>query len=373
MNIGQKTGKELGYGMNSIIIESKPIWAEIEKQTWAKAMQNCFQEPDYHAEGDVLTHTKMVVSELLNITEYQSLNPEEKELVLLSAILHDIAKPQSTIITEGKISSPGHSKLGEKLVRELFWDWELEKREKLSSLVRLHGLPVWSIEKANINQAITLSSLRVKNNLLYLLAKADMLGRISEHKEHLVLNVELFKELCLDSECFYQEALFYNNHSKFKFYGSQDKYPAQLYDNTEFEVIILSGLPGSGKDTYAINFDLPIISLDELRKKYKIQRGDKKAEGRMIKEAYELAKEFCRKKQNFIWNSTNLTYEMRSKIINTIKVYNPKIKIVYLETSLANVHSRRKGEIDSKALTRMFNMLDIPQKYEAHEVEYLRT
>ncbi len=34
-----------------------------------------------------------------------------------------------------------------------------------------------------------------------------MLGRISEHKEHLVLNVELFKELCLDSECFYQEAL----------------------------------------------------------------------------------------------------------------------------------------------------------------------
>ncbi|MFN8671453.1 MAG: AAA family ATPase [Candidatus Sericytochromatia bacterium] len=358
--------------MNTLIKNNQILWDEVEKQIWAKEMSKCPQEPDYHAEGDVLTHTRMVIEEIYNLEEFTSLEQEEKEILLLSALLHDIAKPNTTIIENNKISSPKHSKLGEKIVRELFWNLDFEKREQLASLVRLHGLPVWSITKENINKSVILSSFRVSNKLLYLLAKADMKGRISEFKDDLILNVDLFKELCLDNDCFYTEKTFYNEHSKFKFYLSDNNYPIQLYDDTEFEVVILCGLPGSGKDFYASSLDLPIVSLDELRKKYKIKRGNKKEEGRIIQEAYELARIFCRKKQSFVWNSTNITYEMRSKIINTLKVYNPKFKIVYLETSLENTYHRRKEDIPQKDLYKLFRMIDIPQKYEAHEVIYLK-
>ncbi|MEK7432476.1 MAG: AAA family ATPase [Cyanobacteriota bacterium] len=358
--------------MNKFLENGLPIWEEIEKQSWAKELGKCLQEPDYHAEGDVLTHTKMVIDELINLDEYNILNAEEKEIVMLSALFHDIAKPKSTIVEDGKTSSPGHSKLGEKLLRELIWDWDFEKREHLCSLVRLHGLPVWSINKENINRSVILSSLRVNNNLLYLLAKADMKGRISEHKDNLVLNVELFKELCIENNCLYKETEFYNSHSKFRFNNSENNYPPQLFDDTEFEVTILSGIPGSGKDTYASKLDLPILSLDELRIKNKVKRGDKKAEGRLIQEVYEIARGFCRKKQSFVWNSTNLTHDMRSKIINVLKVYNPKFKIVYIETSLENIYARRKGEISTKDIYKLFKMLDMPQRYEAHEVIYLR-
>lgn len=358
--------------MKTIINNSLLNWNEIENQYWAKEMKKCMQEYDYHGEGDVYTHTKMVVDELMKISDFQKLDNDSKDITLLASLFHDIGKPKTTIIENNKISSPKHSQFGEGLAREILWDYDFYKRESICSIVRLHGLPVWSINKSDAIKKVILSSLRVKNELLYLVSKADMLGRICNDMDSLVFNVELFKELSLDNECFYNEKSFYNSHSKFKYFDSDELYPPQIYDSTEFEITILSGLPGSGKDTYASQFDLPIVSLDDLRIKYKVKRGDKKGESKVIKEAYDIAKSYCRKKQSFIWNSTNITYDMRSRVINNLKVYNPKINIVYLETSLENIRQRRENEINYDSLYRMFKMLDIPQKSEAHSVVYIR-
>jgi hypothetical protein len=52
------------------------IWADVERasneqilgwaeaQPWAKAMAGCSQDSQWHAEGDVWTHTRMVAAEL---------------------------------------------------------------------------------------------------------------------------------------------------------------------------------------------------------------------------------------------------------------------------------------------------------------------
>ncbi|RYX96066.1 HDIG domain-containing protein, partial [bacterium] len=365
MNTGPKIGGGQSFIMNTLINNGLPNWQEIEKQIWAINMKSCLQEPDYHAEGDVYTHTVMVIDELLKLDDFKVLNDSDKEVVLLGCLFHDVGKPKTTIIEDGKIRSPGHSKLSEKLAREILWDWEFTKREQVCSLVRLHGLPVWSIEKEDAVRGLILSSLRIKNNLLYTVAKADMLGRTCNMIDPLIFNVELFKELCLENQCFYNEKEFYNSHSKFKYCQSNDIFPPQIYDSTEFEVTILCGLPGSGKDTFALSFELPIVSLDDLREKYKVKRGDKKLEGRIIREAYELARQYCRKKQSFIWNSTNLTFDMRAKVINVLKVYNPRFKIVYIEASMETIAERRRDEIDSFSLDKMFRLLEIPQKYEA--------
>lgn len=71
------------------------------------------QDPIYHAEGDVWTHTQMVVAELLQDSDYALLTNEERETLFLSALLHDVAKCSTTQIGEGgRISQPGHSRRG---------------------------------------------------------------------------------------------------------------------------------------------------------------------------------------------------------------------------------------------------------------------
>ncbi len=364
------------YGLNGLLKNNEPDWASIEKFDWVEPMKNCPQDTIYHAEGDVWTHTRMVVFELMQLAEYQLLSEHERYVLFLSALLHDIAKPPCTFEENGRITSPKHAAIGEKVVRELLWNADFEIREIIASLVRLHGLPIWSLDKFNPNRAVISSSLRVNNHLLYLLAKADALGRICEDKDDLLLRIDLFKEICLENECFYAHKTFHNTHSRYKFFQNEDEnYPSVIFDDTAFEVIILSGIAGSGKDSFhEKHFSrYPSVSLDNIRKELKIKPTDKDGQGKVSQLAYERAKEFCRKKQSFVWNSTNLTSDLRSKLIRTLGVYNPKFKIKYIETTMENIFSRRHEEIPPSVLERMIRQLDMPKLTEVHEVEYFRT
>lgn len=358
--------------MKNWIINNQVNWEFIEHLDWAIALQDCEQDKEWHAEGNVYVHTKMVVNSLSEIEEYQNLISEEKEILLYSALLHDVAKPQCTLTEEGRIISPKHAKVGEKVARDLLWDMDFEKREQICSLVRLHGLPLWSLEKGNPNRAVIASSLRVKNEWIYILAKADVLGRICSDQAALLERLEYFKELCIENQCFMTYRMFHNAHSKFKFFQNDEYYPPSLYDDTQFEVILMSGIPGSGKDTQAAKLGLPIVSLDEIRQKMRIKPDDKDGQGKVIQEAYMQAKTFAAQKQSFVWNSTNLTKELRSKLINLLTPYNPFFKIIYLETSRKNVFKNRNSEIPTTILEKMYRNLDMPLKEEAHEVEWMR-
>ncbi|MBL7818394.1 MAG: AAA family ATPase [Saprospiraceae bacterium] len=312
---------------------------------------------------------------MLNDADFQKLETTPQYLLFLSALLHDIAKPACTFEENGRITSPKHAAIGEKMVRELLWNADFEAREIVAALVRLHGLPIWSLDKYQPHRAVIASSLRVPNDWLYLLAKADALGRDCADKEELLLRIELFKELCLENQCFTEEKTFHNNHSCFKFFQSEtENYPSMIFDDTSFEVIILAGIAGSGKDSlYKKQFkDYPSVSLDTIRETHKIKPTDKDAQGKVVQIAYEQAKEFCRKKQSFVWNSTNLTTELRSKLIRSLSVYNPYFKIFYVETPLSKIFTRRQNDIPADVLHRMIRQLDLPLRIEAHEVHYVR-
>ncbi len=103
-----------------------------------------------------------------------------------------------------------------------------------------------------------------------------------------------------------------------------------------------------------------------------MKRGDRKKEGQIIQMAYEQAKVYARKKQSFIWNTTGLSKDLRQKVINALLPYNPFFKIVYIETNLESLFSRRKGEIPTAAIYGMMRKLEIPQWDEAHTITYLR-
>lgn len=356
--------------MKNWLLNKQVNWDYLQQYDWISAMQQCEQDAIWHAEGNVYIHTQMVVEALTQLPEFATLSDEAQTILLYSALLHDVAKPQCTFEEKGRIVSPKHAKVGEKVCRDMLWDMDFETREQICALVRLHGLPLWALEKGNPNQTVMGSSLSVCNEWIYLLAKADVLGRICEDQAELLDRTEYFKALCIENECFSAPKSFHNAHSQFKFFHQEEAYPSTIYDDTAFKIIILSGMPGSGKDTYAASLDLPSVSLDDIRQTLKIKPDDKDGQGKVIQEAYRQAKAYAGKKQSFVWNSTNLTQELRSKLISTLMPYNPYFKIVYFETSRQTVAKHRRDTIPKAALEKMYRNLDMPLRTEVHEVEY---
>ncbi len=115
--------------MKNWIINQTINWDFLQQYDWLQKMHNCEQDVVWHAEGNVFIHTKMVVENLTQIADYQILENKDKEILLLSALLHDVAKPQTTFIENGRIVSPKHAKIGEKVARDLLWDLDFEQRE----------------------------------------------------------------------------------------------------------------------------------------------------------------------------------------------------------------------------------------------------
>ncbi len=374
MSTGLEIGNELPFGMKNLWSENGTAnWHIIEQQDWFMDLQNCPQDPNFHAEGNVAIHTRMVLDALLELEEYQVLGAYDRQILKWSALLHDIGKPKCTITDEeGYIRAPKHAAIGEKMARKMLWDMDFKSREAICSLIRLHGLPIWCLDKNNPYAAVASASLRLVNKHLYLLSKADVLGRKSVNQDDFLERVELYKDFCIEQECWEEAKSFHNTHSQFKFFHKQSHYPAVIYDDTAFEIILLSGIPGSGKDTYAKTLKLPIISLDDIRAEFDIKVMDKKAQGKVAQIAYKRAKEYAAKKKSFVWNSTNLTHELRTRIVNTLSVYNPRFKLVYIETSKANIWSRRRATIPVRKLEKMMDKMEIPLPSEVHSIEYIR-
>src|SRR5215475_7736168 len=81
-------------------------WDEIEARfAWLRALADVPQQPDYHAEGDVLTHTRMVGEALVALEEWRSPEPVERDTLFAAALLHDVGKATCTRIElDGQIT-----------------------------------------------------------------------------------------------------------------------------------------------------------------------------------------------------------------------------------------------------------------------------
>ncbi len=71
------------------------------------ALDGVNQSPDYHAEGDALTHTLLAL---------KSLPEQVDERVFWAVLLHDIGKAETTAFVDGRWRSYGHDRVGAKMV-----------------------------------------------------------------------------------------------------------------------------------------------------------------------------------------------------------------------------------------------------------------
>jgi tRNA nucleotidyltransferase (CCA-adding enzyme) len=73
-------------------------------------LASCPQDPEWHPEGDVWTHTLMVVDEARR--RIDDLDRGRAVAMMVAALCHDIAKPETTATIDGRWRSPGHEEAG---------------------------------------------------------------------------------------------------------------------------------------------------------------------------------------------------------------------------------------------------------------------
>lgn len=368
--------------MKIIDIDIETVWADwYNKYQWVRDMRGVPQDPIFHGEGDVEIHTKMVIEALVKLPEYQNLSFDDQQTLLMSALFHDVEKRSTTVHeSDGRITSNGHAKKGEFTARSVMYkefNYSFEQREQICKLVRYHGLPLWALEKENPQKAVIEASLTCRMDLLAILSTADVLGRICPDKEELLLKIELFKELCKENDCYYHKKEFSTDLARFEFLNKDECSVEYVpFDDKQFTVYVLCGLPGAGKDTYIKNNlrDLPVVSIDDIRRANKIKHNDSKGNGQAIQLAHEEARKYMRKKESFIWNATNITKDLRSKITSLFLEYGAKIKMIYLEVpykTLIKQNNNREYPIPNDAIEKLITKVELPSYKEAHEIEFI--
>nr|MDJ0773872.1 HD domain-containing protein [Mastigocoleus sp. MO_167.B18] len=98
-------------------------WSALEREFDCLAqLADCPQDKRFHAEGDVLTHTKLVCEALVNLSKWQMLPEQKRSILFAAALLHDIGKLSTTQIEEdGTISSKGHVLQGVRMTQQILW------------------------------------------------------------------------------------------------------------------------------------------------------------------------------------------------------------------------------------------------------------
>jgi len=276
-------------------------------------LRNTNQDKVYHMEGDVLTHTLMVLDELYNLSEFKDISNDEQIILQNAAFYHDIGKPFTTIENNGRIISPKHGIKGEKYFRLLAYknNYSPYLREEIAQLIRLHSVPINFYKKEEYECVALAEQVNIK--LLYILSLADAKGRISDDKEEIIIQIDYFKDVCEKYDCFGKRKEF--NTIEERSFFLKNGYEYKPYENKKPNVYIMCGLPGTGKSTFAESLDIPIISLDKLKIKYKVKHSDKKGIGRIVQLAKEQAKEYLRKNIDFlILQKINILLQMYKKL-----------------------------------------------------------
>ncbi|MSP41184.1 MAG: CCA tRNA nucleotidyltransferase [Deltaproteobacteria bacterium] len=99
------------------------------------AMKDTMQSPDYHPEGDVFTHTLLLLSHL---------EAAPSESLAYGCLLHDVAKPVCLRQEAQRITFYGHTEQGAEMAEEILKRLKRGRAlwERVSYLVRYHLRPV---------------------------------------------------------------------------------------------------------------------------------------------------------------------------------------------------------------------------------------
>ena len=151
-----------------------------------KALIEVPQDPEWHPEGDVFVHTRLVTDRARELIEDL---PYAKQItVMLAALSHDFGKPATTGFIDGRMRSRGHEEAGVEPTESFLNRLNIhtiegyDVRAQVVALVRDHLKPGEYYKKRDEvgDGAFRRLARKCELELLYRVAKADSLGRNAE-------------------------------------------------------------------------------------------------------------------------------------------------------------------------------------------------
>jgi tRNA nucleotidyltransferase (CCA-adding enzyme) len=187
-------------------LPAERVWGEIEKLLFAprpsigfalamalgviaklfpelQALAGCAQEPEWHPEGDVWVHTLQVIDQAR--LRVDDLPRPQQIAVMLGAVCHDLGKPATTALIDGRIRSMDHEEQGVAPAMALLDRLNVHSvdaydvRTQVSGLTAQHLKPgSWYKVRDEVGDgAFRRLAQKVDLELLARLAKSDCLGR----------------------------------------------------------------------------------------------------------------------------------------------------------------------------------------------------
>lgn len=392
-------GKNLNLTTRQDIVE---LWPEFE------ALRTTVQDKDWHAEGDVLIHTEMVLNECTPLVA------DKKHILYLSALFHDIAKSKVTRYEPeiDHIIAPQHERIGGVQARYLLREkTNLNDADRLDicDLVSTHHLVKRTVKKMEAGDSdlvpyLESLSARVNTKYLWLLELADMKGRVCIDQERQLEIVELFKMLCEDlnvfgkapdpwatlSNCseinfcddFVAEYVLAEAHRK-RLIGDLNEYSTKAfcYDRASkigrkeipypAHIIVPIGISGSGKSTstrtlYPNHLQ---ISPDAERKNLFGDESVQGDSGPIHQICHEKLREVLRSGGKAIYDATNIVPDLRSKITTLCHDYGALVTFLIFDTSIEEAKLRNKSrerQVPEEVIERQAFKFEWPLPEEYH-------
>jgi tRNA nucleotidyltransferase (CCA-adding enzyme) len=146
----------------------------------------CPQEPDWHPEGDVWVHTLLVIDRARTMID--DLTRGQALAVMLGAVCHDVGKPITTAVIDGRVRSPNHEPEGVGPATAFLDRLNVrtidgyDARKQVLGMVQYHLAPgMWHRASSPVSDgAFRRLAQKVDLELLARLARADCEGRTGD-------------------------------------------------------------------------------------------------------------------------------------------------------------------------------------------------
>jgi len=144
------------------------------------------QDPEWHPEGDVWTHTLLAIDQAVFVRE--GLDTPRALAVMLGTLCHDLGKPSTTRLLDGRLRSYGHEEAGLPPTLALLDRWNVYRlagydvRGQVLGLVGNHLKPgqFYDDRERVSDGAIRRLARKCEPDLLQRVARADCLGRTGD-------------------------------------------------------------------------------------------------------------------------------------------------------------------------------------------------
>ena len=376
----------------NLIIDCQPIDLRNFKEIINELLplETCYQDPIWHGENDVLSHTNLVMKETLG--QMENLRPGFPRIALyLAALLHDIGKPDTAQPKKNGFNSfHGHEKAGvwraKEFLKKYFSEYNFRQRDLILHLVEYHGHPKRMTEDGSDDNRFKRFSLEVPSHLVYNLEIADFKGRIANDIPKSLVILEQFKKRCEDLNIYGKGYQIPNSKDLTNLQYSilrwnilmhhEDETDQQEIDRiikltdkpNPLELTLLVGAPASGKSTFRQTItDRKIICMDDERQRLCGTPNDMSRNPEVFNNCFKELQKTLKAGENIVWDATSWARKARKPIIDAARQNGASVHIIYWDLTIATLLERNAGrdkKVPDEIVWKFYKELETPAAYE---------